>query len=102
MWVKYSKGKFGFSVQKEIYESLAGDTKNYNHEVFDKFYDRVGWKEGGDWVRYGDYTFNLNAPYGHLPFMIWGIRHHLRIDLVTDRVSIVCIFLFSRAKTCNL
>ncbi|ELS04076.1 putative NTPase (NACHT family) [Xenococcus sp. PCC 7305] len=89
LWVKYSKGKFGFSVQKEIYESLGGDTRSYNREVFEKFYDRVGWKQGGDWVSYGDYTFNLYAPHGHLPYR------------GGDWVS-YGYFLFSRAKTCSL
>ena len=73
LWVKYSEGKFGFSVQKEIFESLGGDTKSYNQEIFDKFFDRVGWAEAdtGYWVSYGDYTFNLKAPLGHLPTLGW-------------------------------
>ncbi len=32
LWLDYSKGKFGFSVQKEIYESLGG-TRQYNSQV---------------------------------------------------------------------
>ncbi|MFN7339333.1 MAG: GUN4 domain-containing protein, partial [bacterium] len=41
----YSNGKFGFSVQKEIYESLR-DTREYNSEVWKKFGDHIGWKKG--------------------------------------------------------
>ena len=67
LWLKFSGDRFGFSVQKEIYESLGGGS-SYNREVFDEFYERVGWREkGGEWVSYGDYTFNLNAPLAHLP-----------------------------------
>lgn len=92
LWVKYSEGKFGFSVQKEIYLSLGGDTRSYNQEVFGKFFDRVGWKEGGDWVSYGDYTFNLNAPYGHLPQLLGDKERTIQIHFI----FYIFISLFSR------
>jgi hypothetical protein len=40
LWLHYSNGKFGFSVQKEIYESLGG-TREYNAEVWKNFGDRL-------------------------------------------------------------
>ncbi len=49
LWLHYSQGKFGFSVQKEIYESLGG-TSEYNEVVWNKFGDRLGWRKGGQWV----------------------------------------------------
>jgi hypothetical protein len=49
LWLSASKGKFGFSVQREIYESLGGTT-TYNEVVWNKFGDRVGWRKGGQWV----------------------------------------------------
>ncbi|AFZ03095.1 GUN4 domain-containing protein [Calothrix sp. PCC 6303] len=61
LWVSASNGHFGFSVQKEIYQSLGGK-REYNEKVWNAFCDRVGWKIGGSWLRYDDYTFNLNAP----------------------------------------
>ena len=69
LWVKYSNGKFGFSVQKKIYQSLGG-TREYNEKVWVAFGDRVGWrdKEGEDWLYYNDLTFDLKAPSGHLPW----------------------------------
>ncbi|WP_414527989.1 GUN4 domain-containing protein [Nodularia chucula] len=48
LWVKYSNGRFGFSVQKRIYQSLGG-TRKYDKEIWGAFGDRVGWKKGGDW-----------------------------------------------------
>ncbi|MFM6076832.1 MAG: GUN4 domain-containing protein, partial [Dolichospermum sp.] len=42
LWVKYSNGRFGFSVQKRIYQSLGG-TREYNHEIWQKFLDKVEW-----------------------------------------------------------
>jgi hypothetical protein len=32
LWLKYSRGKFGISVQQQIYQSLGG-TKEYNYDV---------------------------------------------------------------------
>ncbi len=66
LWVSASQGKFGFSVQKEIYESLGG-TREYNREVWNKFSDRVGWRKGGSWLYYSELTFKLTAPKAHLP-----------------------------------
>jgi hypothetical protein len=65
LWVKYSDGRFGFSVQKRIYQGLGG-TREYNEEIWDKFGDKVGWK-GGNWLYYKDITFDKKAPEGHLP-----------------------------------
>ncbi|WP_228051173.1 GUN4 domain-containing protein [Microcystis aeruginosa] len=66
LWVSASQGKFGFSVQKEIYESLGG-TREYNEGVWNKFSDRVGWRKGGSWLYYSELTFKLTAPKAHLP-----------------------------------
>jgi len=63
LWLSASQGKFGFSVQKEIYESLGG-TREYNREVWNKFGDRVGWRKGGSWVFL---TYSADAPKAHLP-----------------------------------
>ena len=68
LWVKYSKGKFGFSIQKEIYESLGG-TKEYDENVFQRLSDRVGWRKDDNWVSYSDlYGMTLKeAKQGYLP-----------------------------------
>ena len=75
LWVKYSGGKFGFSVQKRIYQGFGG-TREYNREIWEKFGDKVGWRKGGDWLYYTDITFDKKAPEGHLPrfagIVIWG------------------------------
>jgi energy-coupling factor transporter ATP-binding protein EcfA2 len=67
LWVVYSQGHFGFSVQQDIYQNLGG-TKEYNEKIWNEFCDRVGWKRGGFfWRNYEEYSFNLNAPGGHIP-----------------------------------
>ena len=105
LWLHYSKGKFGFSVQKEIYESLGG-TREYNEKVWNQFGDRVGWRKGGKWLDYSDLTFNLNAPQAHLPWLgIWEKREFLRScgseRIWEEREDWGCV-IFSRAKICKL
>ncbi|MFB2973983.1 GUN4 domain-containing protein [Aerosakkonema sp. BLCC-F183] len=74
LWVKYSKGRFGFSVQKRIWESVGGKPGEYDYETFKKFGEKVGWyvkeKDNWEWKYWRDLTFALNAPVGHLP-VVW-------------------------------
>lgn len=75
LWVKYSDGRFGFSVQKQIYQNLGG-TKEFNGDVWVRFYEEVGWtKKGGEFLflSYSQLTYNkFNAPSAHLPRWRWG------------------------------
>jgi len=64
LWVEYSKGHFGFSVQKRIWLEVGGEV-NYNTERL--LADRVGWRIQSKWLYYSNLTFSLNAPQGHLP-----------------------------------
>lgn len=66
LWVEYSGGHFGFSVQKQIYQSLGG-TREYREELWQTFGDRVGWRVKGNWLSYAQLTFSRQAPQGHLP-----------------------------------
>jgi hypothetical protein len=69
LWLKYSDGKFGFSVQKEIYLSVGGKLDgSYNEEVWKKFGDRVGWRVNGNWILDSlPVTYDTSAPMGLLP-----------------------------------
>jgi serine/threonine protein kinase len=71
LWLKYSNRRFGFSVQKEIYQSLGG-TRNYDSKIWQAFGDEVGWRVSGNWLHYQDLKFDLRTPRGHLPFLWWG------------------------------
>jgi hypothetical protein len=95
LWLHYSNGKFGFSVQKKIYESLGG-TRNWNDKVWREFKYRVGWRKGGRYLSYSDLTFNVElAPKGHLP----SLASHGNAPGVNVYKWIP---LLSRAKTCKL
>ena len=71
LWVKYSKGLFGFSVQKRIYQSLGG-TREYDRKIWEAFRDRVCSRELYGWIEYNDRKFNTKAPQGHLP-VLWRL-----------------------------
>ncbi|MEM9927859.1 MAG: GUN4 domain-containing protein [Cyanobacteria bacterium P01_D01_bin.50] len=74
LWVRYSNGRFGFSVQKRIWESVGQDIY--------KFGDRVGWRKGifrtffnnrKEWLYKKDLTFSMSDPEGHLPTCGLGV-----------------------------
>ncbi len=68
LWVKYSNGHFGFSVQKRIYKMLGGTTK-YNYKIWCKFGDYVGWRKGEKWLCYSDIEFDIRSSEGNLPLV---------------------------------
>lgn len=74
LWVDYSNGHFGFSVQKQIWLDCGGKMGKYNDRAYMKLKlcDRVGWRKDGNWLSYSDFTFNTNALQGHLPGMLVG------------------------------
>jgi len=78
LWVKYSEGRFGFSVQKRIYQSL-GDTRQFNRKIWEAFGDKVGWRKGGSWLYYKDITLEIKAPEGHLPLLKKDTSHLVRV-----------------------
>jgi serine protease Do len=68
LWLKYSNGKFGFSVQKQIWLDLGGKLDGEpDLDTFEKLGDRVGWRKNNDWLSYDSYTYSTNALQGHLP-----------------------------------
>lgn len=69
LWRVYSDGKFGYSVQRELW---LGTGKNW-----DKLWPMIGWKAGNNWTRYPqEFTWDLSAPQGHLPLsnQLRGVR----------------------------
>ena len=75
LWVKYSSGRFGFSVLRRIWESLGG-TCPWDYGIAIKLGDRVGWRRRAwEWIDYEDLVFDINAPQGHLPCPDSFIQH---------------------------
>ena len=73
LWVKYSNGKFGFSVQKQIWLELGGKLDGEpDWDTLWKLGSRVGWRKNNEWLSYDSYTFSTNALPGHLPRALRG------------------------------
>lgn len=110
LWVKYSDGKFGFSIQKKIWQKHGSPTK-YNTK-WGNFGVEVGWRTkgmlgiGAEWKLYSEFTFDTSAPEGHLPVGIMreGEGHprkfksgpYVSVGVKKGRD------LFPRAETCRL
>lgn len=83
IWVEYSNGKFGFTVQKQIWQSIKIDQED-DFALEKSLGDRVGWRVNNNWLKYDDFTFDLNAPDGHLP----STTHLVKVNIgrVEDRI----------------
>lgn len=95
LWIKYSDGRFGFSVQKRIWDSVGKD--------YGKFGDCVGWSKDREWIRCDDVTFDTTAPPGHLPICVCAeismqMRMRIAIRWNYQRIS----SLASRLINCNI
>jgi hypothetical protein len=72
LWVIASKGHFGFSVQKKIWQE-CGSPRSHNDENWREFGDRVGWRQKKSWLYYSKLKFALDlSPAGELPIIDIG------------------------------
>ena len=75
LWRGYSGDRFGFSIQKDIYQNLGGGyDANFDIRAYRTFAFQVGWvnpqttKQREGYYFYKDLKFKLDqAPRGHLP-----------------------------------
>lgn len=63
LWVKYSNGKWGFSVQKQIYVECGAklDGQYPGNDICREFCRRVGWVKGDHYLEYSDMTFDIQT-----------------------------------------
>ncbi len=95
LWVKHSNGRFGFSVQKQIYINCGGkpDGSYPGATIFERYCDEVGWLVNGSYLSsWSDCTFSAAAPRGHLPY----VRRRLAVWVV------VVSSLAHRLVTCSI
>lgn len=74
LWMNYSADKFGFSMQKRIWEEEGNSI--YFIDIIDNFGKRVGWYKNGKWLTTADLEYSLQAPPGHLPSRSPGSPEH--------------------------
>lgn len=68
LWTEYSGGKFGFSIQKQIWQecgSIMGHISRWR-----RFCEQVGWRKNGTQIKVSEINFSISAPRGHLPVCI--------------------------------
>ncbi len=104
LWASFSNERFGFSIQKTIWENLGGslfyDADNYWRfaKTYLKFADRIGWRKKKFWfffpywLKYKQLDFSLTAPQGHLPTLFYGDGFNI-IDCLFSRLKICQTFL---------
>ena len=69
LWVAYSRGRYGFSVQRRLLKACGGR--------WQQLWPRLGWKQDGVWTRYpNQFTWRHAAPEGHMPLVnqLRGVR----------------------------
>lgn len=69
LWYIYSEGKFGFSVQRNLWIAVGRD--------WDRLWQKIGWRNENNWTRYpNEFIWDLTAPKGHLPLsnQLRGVR----------------------------
>ncbi|MHC5726378.1 MAG: protein kinase domain-containing protein [Nostoc sp.] len=86
LWVNYSHGRFGFSVQTLIYKNVNGD--------YGIFCNQVGWHVYNYSYANSEFNFSLKAPIGHLPSRIciggsqpWRYPNALAVKLAACGIS---------------
>ena len=69
LWIIYSTGRFGFSIQAKILKSVG--------KKYELMWPKIGWKKEGLWTRYPtSFCWSLEAPDGHMPLInqLRGVR----------------------------
>lgn len=82
LWVKYSKGTFGFSVQKRILDGILAASEQPNrsytkltYEEWEKLWEQYGWRGGTRREPKNNPTRNGHLPYAvYLPYGEGGFR----------------------------
>ncbi len=107
LWVKYSIGRFGFSVQQQIWQNVNKRTnveyENFKYRDLEDFSDLVGWRRQDEtnsqevWLDYSELDFTITAPRGHLPS---AANYRFEFIRVGDRRTLY--FLVSRLIECGL
>ncbi|MGF1492132.1 MAG: GUN4 domain-containing protein [Microcoleaceae cyanobacterium] len=73
LWLKYSDGRFGFSVQTRIYTEMGGndDITRIDMDLVHRVGERLGCRSNDQSVAYDDLNFSFEAPEGCFPAGWW-------------------------------
>ncbi|BBC24079.1 GUN4 domain-containing protein [Pseudanabaena sp. ABRG5-3] len=107
LWVHYSDGRFGFSIQKKIWLECGGTIGKYDYKVWKKFAAKVGWyhPQNNDWrTHYGfmnDTNNAKNALTASLPFYVCDSWRRWRWDGRRSSWEVVFSAIALKILLCN-
>lgn len=100
LWVKYSNGHFGFSVQKRIWLECGGKV-DYETECL--LGDCLGWRNNEGWLLRNKYNYSQDSTQGHLPSLQPpNLKAILAAWPLGGWSNILILYFFSRVQTCKL
>lgn len=72
LWVTASQGRYGFSVQRRIYQRCGAklDGRYPGDSVWYRFCRAVGWRANHAWLSYEELSWDQQGPEGHLPYRV--------------------------------
>jgi len=84
LWIHYSNGKFGFSVQKDLWLECGGEMDKYDYKIWEKFATKVGWyfPPKNEWKNYSEFMDDTKNNQTNLKASLsCRIRYFLRSGL---------------------
>lgn len=97
LWLYHSNQRFGFSVQKSIYEQIKSSIAD-EEQIWEKFATQVGWCQKGQWLTYPELIFYLGSPVGHLPRYV---TLHMGLGSPSETTDFWGKSFFSRMEFCE-
>lgn len=74
LWLKYTGGRFGFSIQLKQYRRVGGTLESaiaQDLEMLKRLGDRLGWRENGIWKTSEQAQYSVEDPVGCYPVIWW-------------------------------
>jgi len=110
LWVHYSHGQFGFSVQQQIYQECGGTLhealpRDRDDPLWQRFGDRIGWRKDGNWLEYSKLIPSASSPQGMFPLGFawggWPAGFAGTGQTWVSKLLYSWVFLFARLATCK-
>ena len=100
LWLDYSNGRFGFSVQRKIWQELGGKI-DYTTECI--LGERLGWRVRDKWLDRNSLDFSEAASLGHFPWNGHLPQEEIReLGLVDSLARWWSCLILSRCEECNI
>ncbi|PZV02624.1 MAG: hypothetical protein DCF32_14880 [Leptolyngbya sp.] len=74
LWTTYTGGRFGFSVQLQIYQAVGGTLETaliQDTAILNRLGEQVGWRQNDQWKTVDQARHDLDDPVGCYPIIWW-------------------------------